>query len=87
MLALLACGAGLFLGLNFNILALLPVSVLGAGAYIVTSMFAGASLFQSACLVIIPLIAVQLGYFAGLTARDAYKQLRVRLKLGQSGRA
>jgi hypothetical protein len=31
MLPILACGAGIYVGLHFNVLALLPLSILGAG--------------------------------------------------------
>jgi hypothetical protein len=36
MLLLIACGAGIYLGLHFNILVLLPFSILGAGALLVS---------------------------------------------------
>jgi len=87
MLALIACGTGVYLGLKFNVLALLPISGLGAGAYVVVSWSSGNGLLRSLVLVIIPLVAVQLGYFVGLTARDGYRHLLIRLKLGQSRQA
>jgi len=87
MLALIACGAGLYLGLKFNVLALLPLSGLGAGAYVIVSWSSGTGLLRSLVFVIVPLIAVQLGYFVGLTARDGYRHLLIRLKFGQSRRA
>jgi hypothetical protein len=87
MLAFLACGIGLYIGLQFNVLALLPLSVLGSGAYILSSWSAGISPLHSASQLIPALIAVQLGYFLGLTAREGYRHLLVRLKTGQSWRA
>ncbi|MBR0697755.1 hypothetical protein [Bradyrhizobium lablabi] len=87
ILTLLACGAGLYLGLHFNILALLPFSVLGAGAFIVSSWSAGETPMHSAGLIILPLIGVQAGYFLGLIARETYGNLIVRLKLWQSRQA
>jgi nitric oxide reductase large subunit len=86
MLPLLACGAGIYLGLHFNILVLLPFSILGAGAYIVSSWAAGQSLFDSAAVLLFPMIAVQAGYMLGLTARETYGQLLARLNIGQSKR-
>jgi nitric oxide reductase large subunit len=86
MLPLLACGAGVYLGLYFNILVLLPFSVLGAGAFIVSSWASGQSFFDSAALLLFPIIAVQAGFMLGLTAREAYGQLLVRLNIGQSRR-
>ena len=86
MLPLLACGAGIYIGLHFNILALLPFSILGAGAYIVSSWAAGQSLIDSAAVLLLPMIMVQAGYMVGLTARETYGQLLARLNIGQSKR-
>jgi len=86
MLLLIACGAGIYLGLHFNILALLPFSILGAGAFIFSSWSSGQGLFDSARVLLFPLISLQAGFMLGLTARDTYGQLRVRLNIGQSKR-
>ena len=86
MLPLLACCAGIYLGLYFNILVLLPFSLLGTGAYIASSLAAGHGLTESAGSLIVPMILVQAGYMLGLTAREAYAHLLVRLKIGQSRR-
>jgi hypothetical protein len=86
MLALLAFGAGIYLGLHFNILVLLPFSVLGAGAFIFSSWASGQSFFDSASVLLFPLISVQAGYMVGLTAREAYGQLLARLNIGQTKR-
>jgi hypothetical protein len=86
MLALIAFSVGLYVGLQFNVLALLPLSVLGSGAYILVYWSAGISPFQSAGHLIPALIAIQLGYFLGLTAREGYRHLLVRLRTGQSWR-
>jgi hypothetical protein len=84
MLPLLACGAGVYLGLHFNILVLLPFSVLGAGAFIFSSWASGQSFFDSASVLLLPIILVQAGYMLGLTARETYGQLLARLNIGQS---
>ncbi len=86
MLTLIACGAGIYLGLHFNILVLLPFSILGAGAYIFSSWSSGQSLLDSAGVLLVPLIAVQAGFMVGLTARETYGQLRARLNIRQSRR-
>jgi len=86
MLSLFACGAGIYLGLHFNILVLLPFSILGAGAFIFSSWSSGQSLFDSAGALVVPLISVQAGFMVGLTAREAYGQLRARLNIRQSRR-
>ena len=86
MLPLLAFGAGIYLGLYFDILILFPFSLVGAGAFIFSSWGSGQSLFDSASALIFPLISVQAGYMCGLTAREAYGQLRARLNIGQTKR-
>jgi nitric oxide reductase large subunit len=86
MLPLLACCAGLYLGLHFNILVLLPFTVLGAGAFIFSSWTSGQSVFDSASILLFPIISVQAGYMLGLTARETYGQVLARLNIGQSKR-
>jgi len=86
MLPLLACGAGVYLGLYFNILVLLPFSALGAGAYIVTSWGAGQNLLDSAGVLLLPIVGIQVGYFLGLTSRPAYSHLLARFNVAHSKR-
>jgi hypothetical protein len=73
-------------GLHFNILALLPLSVLGAGAYLVSAWANGQGLLDGLVVVALPIIAVQAGYFLGLTTRPAYLHLRSRLNIRHSER-
>jgi hypothetical protein len=86
MLPILACGAGIYVGLHFNILALLPLSILGAGAYLVSAWANGQGLLDGLAVVALPIIAVQAGYFLGLTTRPAYLHLRSRLNIRHSER-
>jgi hypothetical protein len=86
MLPILACGAGIYVGLHFNILALLPLSVLGAGAYMVSAWANGQGLLDGLAVVALPIIAVQVGYFLGLTTRPAYLHVRSRLNIRHSER-
>jgi hypothetical protein len=86
MLPILACGAGIYVGLHFNILALLPLSVLGAGAYLVSAWANGQGLLDGLTVMALPIIAVQAGYFLGLTTRPAYLHLRSRLNIRHSER-
>jgi nitric oxide reductase large subunit len=86
MLPILACGAGIYVGLHFNILALLPLSMLGAGAYLVTAWANGQSLLDGLAVVALAIITVQVGYFLGLTTRPAYLHLRSRLNIRHSER-
>ena len=86
MLPLLACCAGVYIGLHFSVLALLPFSVLGAGAFIISSCASSHGFFESACTILVPVILVQVGYMLGLTAREPYGQVLARLNIGQSRR-
>jgi hypothetical protein len=86
MLPILACGAGIYVGLHFNILALLPLSILGAGAYLVSAWANGQGLLDGLAVIALPIIAVQAGYFLGLTTRPAYLHLRSRLNIRHSER-
>ena len=90
MLPILACGAGMYFGLSISQRhtsgAMLPFSLLGAGAYIVNSWAAGQSILDSASVVFLPLVALQVGYFLGLTTRPAYSLLRARLNIEHSKR-
>jgi hypothetical protein len=85
MLLIIACGAGIYLGLHFNILSLLPFSVLAAGAYIFSFWMSGQSVFGSADL-LVAFVAVQAGYMLGLTARETYGQVLARLNISPSKR-
>lgn len=86
MLLLFAFAAGIYLGLYFNILVLAPFCLLGAGAYLATSISAGQSLLGAATALVLPLVAVQIGYFLGLISRDALSVFLVRLNLRPSKR-
>ena len=86
MLALLACGVGIYTGLHFNVLALLPLSFLGAGAFFFSSLSSGYAFSESFVPLLLPLLALQAGYMIGLTARNAYGHLRARVDIAQSKR-
>jgi nitric oxide reductase large subunit len=86
MLIFLACGAGIYIGRHFSVLALFPFSLLGAGAFVTSCWMSGQGLFASATILILPLVSLQTGYFLGLTSRGAYAQLLARLNIGQSKR-
>ncbi len=86
MLPLLAWGVGVYLGLYFNFLVLVPFSVVGLGTCIVSSWAAGQSVADSAVSLLFPMFAIQAGYIIGLTARDAFGQILARLNTGQSRR-
>jgi hypothetical protein len=85
MVLLLACGVGIYLGLNFSVLVLLPLCFLGASASIL-SFWSGTGVSDGFRDVLVPLFSAQAGYMLGLTARDTYGHLLTRLNIGQSKR-
>jgi hypothetical protein len=84
MTPLLACCAGIYLGLHFTILAVLPVCLLGLGAFFTLMDVSGQNLFDLVLMPLVPVIALQGGYFLGLTARDSYEHLVGRPNVRQS---
>lgn len=86
MLALLVFGFGIYTGLHFNVLALLPLSFLGAGAFIFSSWSSGYAVSESVVSLLLPILALQAGYMIGLTGRNAYSHLRTRVNIAQSKR-
>jgi hypothetical protein len=84
MLIILACFAGILLGLIFNVAILPPVILAGAAGYAVSS--AGQSPGTIILAIVLLAVAVQAGYVIGLTGRDLFSQLLVRLHLVQSKR-
>jgi hypothetical protein len=83
MFPVLACTAGIYLGLNFRFPAVLPFSAFGAGAYVLLWP-AGQSFTGCAWNLTIMTITVQAGYMLGLTARSTYRQVVDRLGSVQS---
>jgi hypothetical protein len=83
MLPLSAPCVGIYARRHFNILALLPFSILGIGAHLFFAMVVGTSFFESACAVG-PLIVMQVGFMLGLTGRKAYRQVLAKLKIARS---
>jgi hypothetical protein len=85
MLLFIACAAGIYLGLYFNILSLLPFFALAASAYVFSFWISGQSVFGSADL-LISFVSIQAGYMLGLTARETYGQVLARLNISPSKR-
>jgi hypothetical protein len=82
MLTILACLAGVLLGLTLNVLVLLPATL--AGALVYSFLQPGQGFGNVAFLV--PAVSLQAGYMIGLTARDMVAQLLARLNIAQSKR-
>jgi hypothetical protein len=84
MLPLLACGAGIYLGLHFNVLILLPLSLLGLATLFIVSWFSAYDPYESLAVMVLFFVSAQAGYMIGLTGRDTYGQLLARLGFAQS---
>lgn len=84
---MLACIAGIYIGLYFKVLALLPFTGLGAGAVVVLMVSAGHPLAEALVVLLVPVVATQAGYILGLTMRENYGHLLIRLNIRQSNRA
>jgi len=82
MLIILACLVGVLIGLTLNVLALLPVILAGAAAYACV----GQGLGEISAAIVMSAVALQGGYFIGLTSREMVAQLRARLNIAQSRR-
>ena len=86
MLPLLATAVGIYLGLHFNVLVLAPFCALGAGAYVAASLWDRLGILASAADLIVPLVAIQMGYFLGLVSRGSLKMVLTRFNLRPSKR-
>jgi hypothetical protein len=84
MLIILACLAGVLLGLTFNVAVLLSVTLAGALAFAFQSQGQGLGAVTAA--IVVPAVSLQGGYMIGLTGRDMFAQLRARLNIAQSKR-
>ena len=80
MLLLLACSGGIFLAIYFNVLILLPVSVVGSAIFIFFKLWLGTSFQAQLNDLVVLLIAAQAGYMLGLTGRDAYAYILARVQ-------
>jgi hypothetical protein len=83
MLTLLACGTGIVLGLYFNMLILIPFSLLAVGAPIFSSWSTLSPSFND---MLFPIVSGQAGYMLGLTARETYGRVLARFDTTQSNR-
>jgi hypothetical protein len=85
MLLIWICGTGILAGLFCNVLALLPLSLLGVVLVVAGACLSGSSFHLLDALMAV--IACQAGYMLGLTGRDALAQLIARINAAHSNRA
>lgn len=86
MSLLLICIVGIFLGVYFNVLVLLSVSLIGGAIFIFVNLSSGLSFYANFGDLLFPLILVQAGYILGLTGRDTYGHILARFHAVQSNR-
>jgi hypothetical protein len=86
MLPLLVCVAGIFLGLYFDVLVLLRVSLIGSGIFITVTLSSGLSFYANIVDLLVLLISGQAGYILGLCGRETYGRMLARFHAVQSNR-
>jgi hypothetical protein len=84
MLLLLVCIAGIFLGLYFSVLVLLPASLIISAVFI--SANPGLSFYPGLVDLSFLLVLGQAGYILGLIGRDTYAHVLARFHAVQSNR-
>lgn len=84
MLIILASLVGIIIGLNFKVVILIPVFLIGVAAYTTLSIEYGFG--ANALAILVAAVAVQGGYMIGLTGRDLFAQILTRLNIVQSRR-
>ena len=75
MLIVFASMAGVILGLNLNVFALLTVTLVGAATYLLPNSSLGESWTSCAGQIVILSTCLHAGYILGLTGRPLYAAL------------
>jgi hypothetical protein len=84
MLHLAACALGIFMGLHFNVRALIPVTFIGVALLGTFAASSGQSLSDGLVITAANVLLCQAGYMLGLTARAAVAQGLGRLTYDRS---
>jgi hypothetical protein len=74
-LLIVACFAGIFLGLKYNFLVLVPVTIAAGSIFGVSSLMNDPSVSTTLLHIVIPGVGLQAGYMLGLTSRDLVNQI------------
>lgn len=86
MLLITAAGAGIFFGLYYNFLVLVPIALAATIVCCASAVLSGASAASALLTMIVPAVGLQGGYMVGLTSRDVVGQVLARLNGAQSNR-
>ena len=79
IIAFIAFLVGALLGQRFNVLSLLPTTMLALLCTAVVGMAGGARLVSVLLAMFLVWLALQLGYFAGICAQGSWISLRAKL--------
>jgi hypothetical protein len=74
-LLIVACFAGIFLGLKYNFLVLVPVTIAAGSIFGVSSLMNDPGVSTTLLHIVIPGVGLQAGYMLGLTSRDLVNQI------------
>ncbi len=86
MLLITAAGAGIFFGLYYNFLVLIPITLAATMVCCASAVLGGSSAASALLAMIVPAVGLQGGYMVGLTSRDLVGQILARLNGAQSNR-
>jgi hypothetical protein len=82
-LLIATCMAGIFFGLYYNFLVLIPLTLVAAATCSVAALLHDSSTLLA---IVIPAVGLQGGYMIGLTGRELFDQLLARFSRVQSKR-
>jgi hypothetical protein len=85
-LLITAAGAGIFFGLYYNFLILIPTTLVATIVCSASALLGGHSASSALLAIVIPAISLQAGYMVGLAGRDLLSQFLARLNGAQSKR-
>jgi hypothetical protein len=86
VLLIVACLAGIFFGLYYNLLVLIPLTLAAAVACSAAAVLHGQTISGALLATVIPAVGLQAGYMIGLTSRDLLSQVLSRFNATQSKR-
>jgi hypothetical protein len=80
VLLIIACLAGIYFGLYYNLLVLVPLTVAAVLTSSAVSAWHGQTISTALLALVIPAVGLQGGYMIGLTGRDLFGQFISRFR-------
>jgi hypothetical protein len=87
ILLIVGCLAGIFFGLYYNFLVLIPIALAAALTCSAGAVLHGHTISAALLAIVIPVVGLQAGYMLGLTSRDLLSQFLSRFNALPSKRA